>query len=157
MAANILISEATEADLPDMVAVTCDAMESDILIRFLYDHRRAEAVRKQTNALTASLGNRFSLPTDRCHIIKALDAQTSELVAWSLLRWEEGQPVTAPDKASDITDQSDFRPYYQQEVQKNWSRLTPVKPHVGKILAPALQFLQLNDQCCSARSPVCKI
>ena len=113
-----------------MVAVCCDAMEADILTRFLFDHRLAEAVRKQTESLIALLGKRFTHPTNRCHIIKAVDTQTGELVGWSLVRWEDGKPVTPPDSGS---DQADFLMHYQREQKRNWIKLTAEKPHVGKI------------------------
>jgi len=132
MAANISISEATESDLPDMVAVYCGAMETDIITRFLFGHRRAEAVRKQTESLMASLGKRFTHPTNRCYIIKAVDTQTGELVGWSLVRWEDHRPVALPDSGS---DQPDFLMHYQREKKKNWIKLlTDEKPYVGKIL-----------------------
>lgn len=134
MAANISISEATESDLPEMVALTCDAMEADILTRFLYDHRRAEAVQKQTKSLMASLGKRFTHPTNRCYIIKATDTQTGELVGWTLVRWEDGKPGPPLDSGS---DQSDFLMYYQREQRRKWVKLAAEKPHVGKILALA--------------------
>ena len=73
MPANISISEAKQSDLPDMVAILCDATEPDILTRFLFDHRRAESARKQTESNMASLGKRFTHPTNKCYIIKAVD------------------------------------------------------------------------------------
>ena len=130
MAANISISEATESDLRDMVALCCDAMEADILTRFLFGHARAEAVRKQTESLMASLGKRFTHPTNRCHIFRASDTQTGELVGWSLVRWEDGKPLAAPDSSSDTPD---FLVHYQQDVRRSWNKLTAGKPHVGKI------------------------
>ncbi|MCJ1382477.1 hypothetical protein MMC17_005590 [Xylographa soralifera] len=127
MAANISISEARESDLPDMVAVCCDGMEADILTRFLFDHRRAEAVRKQTVSLMASLGKRFTHPTNRCYIVKAVDTQTRELVGWSLVRWEDGKAAALPNSGS---NQPDFLMHYQREQKRNWLKLTAEKPHV---------------------------
>jgi hypothetical protein len=90
---KISIIEATEPDLPVMVALCCDAMEPDILSRFLFGHSHVEAVRKQTESLIASLGMRFTHPTNRCYIHKVVDTQSGELVGWSLLR------VSSPGRA----------------------------------------------------------
>ena len=79
----------------------------------------------------ASLGKRFTHPTNRCHIIKAVDVQTRELVAWTLVKWEDGTWVTRPDSGS---AQPDFPLHYQREVKRNWLKLIAGKPHVGKIL-----------------------
>ncbi|KAI9684244.1 MAG: hypothetical protein M1822_005717 [Bathelium mastoideum] len=127
MIAKISISEATESDLPEMVSITCDAMEPDILTRFLFDHRRSEAVRKQTESLMASLGKRFTHPTNRCHIMKAVDTQTEEPVGWSLVRWEDGD-IAAPPHGG--PDQPDFPTHYQREQRKYYLKLMGGKPHV---------------------------
>ena len=135
MAANISILEATESDVPVMIAIFCDAMEADILTRFLNGHRRVEAVQRQTETLTTMLGRRFTHPTNRCHIIKAVDTQTRELVGWSLLRWEDAIKL---DPSSDSgVEKRDFRVFYGQEQKKNMFRLTEGKPHIGMILASA--------------------
>ena len=134
MAANISISEAIESDLRDMVAVCCDAMEADILTRFLFDHRRAEVVRKQIESLTASLGKRFTHPTNRYHITKAVDTQTGELVSWCFVGWEDGKPVAPSGNGS---DQPVFLMHYQREQKRNWIKAAAEKPHVGGILALA--------------------
>lgn len=137
MAANISVSEATESDLPVMVAICCDAMEEDILTRFLYGHQRAEAVRKQTESLMASLGKRFTHPTNPCYIIKAVDTQTGELVGWTLVRWEEARPIAPLDT---IDNSRDFVAHYQHEVKKNWSEFMAKRSHVGKILTLASTY-----------------
>ncbi|KAL9107644.1 MAG: hypothetical protein Q9227_007451 [Pyrenula ochraceoflavens] len=130
MTENITISEAQESDLPPMVSVAVDSMEADILTSFLYGHRRAEAARKHTESLTGSLGKRFTHPTNRCHITKATDTQTGELVGWSLVRWEDGTPLADSGGSS---DQRDFPTVYMTEVKKRWNRLTAGKPHVGAL------------------------
>lgn len=138
MTANISISETTESDLPDAIAVCCDAVETDILTRFLFGHRQAEAVRKQTASLTTSLGKRFTHPTNRCYIIKAVDSQTQELVGWSLVRWEDGSWPLAPDSLANGSEQLDFVGIYQREVKRNWKNLVAYRPHVGEIFACAI-------------------
>ena len=155
MAVNISISEATEADLPDMVAVCCNSMEADILTRFLFGHQWDEAIRKQTESLTASLGKRFTHPTNRCYIVKAVDTQTGELIGWSLVKWEDGTWLNGNPVAplNSDSDQPDFPMHYQQEVKRNWIKLMAGKPHVGKILALALELPHLKDLCSSVRSP----
>jgi len=135
MAANLSISEAAESDLPEMVALCCDATEADVVNRFLYDHRRAKAVRMQTESLMASLGKRFTHPTNKCYMFKTVDTQTEELVGWILVKWEDGKAFAPPDNRS---DQPDFPTHYQREVRRNWIKLTAEKPHVGKILALGL-------------------
>ena len=151
MAANISISDAKESDLPDMVAICCDATEEDIITCFLYDHRRTEAVRKQTESLMGSLGKRFTQPTNRCYIIKAVDSQSGELVGWILVRWEEAKPAATLDSGS---DKLDFLTYYQRKVTRNWNKFRAGKPHVGKALAFAFYLPHLNNLCFSVRSPV---
>lgn len=69
-----------------MVAINCAACEPDILNRFLYGHTQIEAVSKQTASLMASLGARFTNPTNRCYIHKAVDVGSGEVVGWSLVR-----------------------------------------------------------------------
>ena len=145
MTANISISKSSESDLPTMVAVCCDALEANLLTPFLYGHRRIEAVRKQTESLMASLGRRFTHPTNRCHIVKAVDTQTGELVGWSLVRWEDGKVTALPDSGS---EQPDFLTYYLREQRKDWVKLTGEKPHVGKISIFAfLLLLHLKVFC----------
>ena len=134
MATNISISDATQSDLPGMVAVLNNATETDILTRFFFGHRRAEATRNQTESLMASLGKRFTHPTNRCYIIKAVDTQTRELVGWILVRWEEG----AKPPESDSDQPPDFVAHYTREVRRNWFKLLAEKPHVGKIYTPRL-------------------
>lgn len=138
MAANISISDATEGDLPAMVAVCCSAMEADILTRFLFSHQQAVAVQKQTSSLLGSLGKRFTHPTNRCHMIKAVDTQTGELAGWSLVRWEDSNwlPAAPPDSGA---EQPDFATHYQREVRRNWIRLTAGQPLVGKTPASCLR------------------
>lgn len=129
MATKVSINEAAESDLAEMVAVCCDSMEADILTRFLFGQRRVEAVRKQTESLMASLGRRFTHPTNRCYIHKATDTETGELIGWSLVRWEDGKPVAPSDNDP---NQSGFIKHYLREQKKNWIKLTAEKPHVGK-------------------------
>jgi hypothetical protein len=145
MAENISISEAIESDLPEMIALCCASMEADILARFLYGHRQSEAVRNQTKSLTSSLGKRFTHPTNRCYIIKAVDTQTGDLLGWSLVRWEQGMLATAPNSS---LDQPDFRTYYQQEVKKNWLKLVANKSHVGMMSTPSFYLLYLKNLYC---------
>jgi hypothetical protein len=132
MATNISISQSRESDLQEMITICCEAMEQDILTRFLYDNQRAEAIRKQTESLTVSLGNRFTHPTNRCYIIKAVEKHTGELVGWSLLGWEDGKPIALQEGSS---DQLSFLIHYQQEAKRNWAKLIAEKADVGKILA----------------------
>jgi len=152
MASNISISEATESDLPEMVAICCDGMEEDILTRFLYGHQRTVAVRKQTDSLMGSLGKRFTHPTNKCHIFKAVDTQNGELVGWILVRWET-PPTMPPDSGS---DKRDFVTHYQHEVKRNWFKLLAEKSHVGKMEALTCRLPQLKDAWSSTRSPVRK-
>jgi len=128
MATKITVSEATESDLPHMVAVCCDGMEVDILTRFLYSHQRTEAVQKQTESLMASLGRRFTHPTNRCYIFKAEDTETRKLVGWILVRWETA-PVAPPDGGP---DKPDFITHYQRDIKRNWVKILAGKSHVGK-------------------------
>lgn len=85
-------------------------------------------MQKQTKSLMASLGKRFTHPTNRCHIIKASDTLTGDVVGWCLVRWEDGTPTAA--SGSEATD---FVAHYLQEQKKNWSELVARKSHVGKI------------------------
>ena len=113
-----------------MIAITCSGVEEDILTRFLYGHRHTEAVRKQTESLMASLGRRFTHPTNRCYIFKAVDAQSKELVGWILVRWEK-PPVTPPES---VSGKLDFGTYYQREVKRKWVEILGGKSHVGKAI-----------------------
>ena len=152
MPAPISILEATEPDVPTMVAIFCDAMEEDILTLFLNGHRRVDAVRRQTETLTTVLGRRFTHPTNRCHIIKAVDTQTGELVGWSLLRWEDGIKPDAPTESG--LEQRDFRVFYGGEQKKKMFGLTEGKEHIGKTDFLPFKLLRLKESCVSARRSV---
>jgi hypothetical protein len=152
-ATTISISRAIESDLPTMVALRCGTLEEDILNRFLLDYRQAEAIRKETKSLTASLGKRFTHPTNRCYIYKAVDMQTGEMVGWTLVRWEDSNSIYAP--LDNNSDRLDLLSHYMREVRKKWYNITAEKPHVGK--SRALSFwIITSDQCISARGPICK-
>ena len=155
MAATIIsISRAIESDLLTMVALRCGTLEEDILNRFLLDHRQAEAIRKETESLTASLGKRFSHPTNRCYIDKAVDTQTGEMVGWTLVRWEDSNSIYAPSDSS--SGRIDFLSHYTREVREKWYNITAEKPHVGKSIALAFELLHLTNRCISTGGPVCK-
>lgn len=64
---------------------------------------------------------------------KAADRQTNELVGWTLVRWEDGSWLLAPDALTNGSDQLEFVGNYQREVKRNWRNLVAEKPHVGKI------------------------
>jgi GNAT superfamily N-acetyltransferase len=78
----------------------------------------------------ASLGKRFTHPTNRCYILKAIDTQTGDLVGWILFRWEEGNGIytVSPDSNS---EKLDFPQHYTREVRKKWFRITAEKKHVA--------------------------
>ena len=140
MGTDFQISEATQADLPEMIALCCEALEPDVLTRFLYGHKQAEAVRKQSESLTASLGKRFTHPTNRCYIHKAVNTTTGAIFGWSLVRWEDGswgKPVAPPDGPP-----PDFATHYTREVKKNWIKLTGEKPVVGKYITLAFFYFR---------------
>ena len=128
MFASVRIVEAVETDVEDLVAIFCDAMEEDIISRFMFGHRRVEAVKKQTEFFTPNLRKRFTHPTNRCHIVKAIDESSNKTVGWSLVRWEDGNPVEPPKSTP---DQPDFLMYYWYEQDKNWRKLTAGKEHIG--------------------------
>lgn len=132
MAAEILICEAEQEDLPKMIEICCNAVASDIITSFLYGFQPGEAVRKQTESLTASLGRRFTQPTNKCHIHKAVDVITGDLIGWILVKWEEGDPYALPPDYK--VEAGNFAAYYGKEIKHAWSRLLAGESHVGKSL-----------------------
>ena len=145
--ASISIEDATSSDLSAMIAVHIDSMETDMLTRFLYGHRRVDAVRKQTESLQKVLGGRFTNPTNRCHIVKAVDLQTNELVAWALVKWEEAVSAPPAEEGSgsgsgSSEEKRDFLTFYRQQHVRNWREVTQGKAHTGK--NPPSTFLALS-------------
>jgi hypothetical protein len=138
---TICITQAIESDLPIMIALRCETLQEDILNRFLLDHRQAEAIRKETESLMTSLGKRFTRPTNRCYIYKAVDTQTREMVGWTLVRWEDSNNIYAP--SNNDSDRLDFLSHYTREVRKKWYNITAEKPHVGKKIALAFWTINL--------------
>lgn len=133
MAATISITDAEYADVPEMIRIQRESMEPDVLKRFLYGHHNEEYVRKHYDSINAVLGKRFTSPTNTCHIHKALDTGSGELLAWSLVRWEDGNIVVPPEE-----DASDLRTHLRREQMKNWLAACGGKPHVGKALCPTV-------------------
>lgn len=136
MATNISILDAVESDLSELVALRVEAAEEDLLTRFLYGHRHAEASQKEAASLMTSLGKRFTNPTNRCHIVKAIDTESNELVGWGLVRWEDGQWVYSnmPPQVNE-SDPPNLVALYQRRVRENWQRILAGKPHVGKLFS----------------------
>ena len=132
MVESVRIMEATEEDVLELAAITLDAMEIDIITRFMFGHQREEAIRKGTKFFATSLQKRFTSPTTRCHIIKAVDGQSGEIMGWCLVRWEDGKPVEPPKVTH---DQPTFLMWYWQEQVRNWRKLTAEKKHVGMFKA----------------------
>lgn len=132
MTDNAVIEEALLADLPDMIRLCCDAVAPDVINQFLYDDQPDIARQIQTDALTNSLGRRFTHPTNPCHIYKATDPSTGDLVGWILVKWEGADAYTLPPV--DKTRPESFRSYYTREVRQAWINILKGKPHVGKYL-----------------------
>lgn len=131
MTANIAISEAEYSDLPAIISLTCEALDGDVLTRFLYGMNYHEAFRKHSDSLTTSLGKRFTQPTNPCFIYKAVDSATDEIVGWCLVRWEDGSWLSTPPPAATSSEQTDFITHYGREVKKAWISLLPDRqPHV---------------------------
>lgn len=134
MASNITILPALESDLPEMTALRGEAAEKDVLTRFLYGHRHVEAAAKEATALMTSLGKRFTAPTNRCHIVKAVDTTTNELVGWGLVRWEDGSWVHKPAPPHE----NPFIEANQKRARENWLKIIADKgPHVCKFPSPS--------------------
>ena len=97
MTRSVKILEATEADVETLVSIFVEAMEPDLSIRFMFSDRRQEAIEKQTAFALPNIRRRFTHPANKCHIIKAVKPDTDEILGWSLLRWEDGAPLKAPE------------------------------------------------------------
>ena len=146
MASDIRIAKATEADIEDLIAIFVDASEYDIISRFMFGHRREEAVNKQTEFFTPVLRRSLTHPTNQCLVLKAMDSQTREVLGWTLVRWEDGKPVKPPES---VPGQPDFLMYYWREQDKNWRKLTAGKKHVGMwaVLLHTSRHTQSSFQC----------
>ena len=123
---SITISQAAEADLDAMIEIFIDALEPDLVIRFLFGKRSTEAVRLQRVFYRQALLPRFTSPTNRCYILKATDSGRGEIVGWCLVRWEDsgaqshtskGVSASPADYPPRLNDQSmKFQKYYWAEL-----------------------------------------
>ena len=139
---SIAISQALEADLDALIKIFIDALEPDLVIRFMFSERRTKAVELQKVFYRQALLPRFTSPTNRCYILKATESSTGEIVGWSLVRWEDNEPKGHSSKAAsaspvdhpqDFIDQSmKFRRYYWDELGKMFQQTTEGQKYVGE-------------------------
>ena len=130
MASSVRVFEAAEADAETLVFIYVEAMEPDLIIRFMFSDWREEVVKKKTAFFLPHIRKSFTDPTKRCHIIKAVDLGTGEILGWSLLRWEDGTPLKPPEvpPGQDAT----FMMWYWTELDKKYRKITAGYKHVGK-------------------------
>ena len=139
---SVTISQALEADLDALVEIFIDALEPDLIIRFMFSERRTEAIELQKVFYKQALLPRFISPTNRCYISKATESSTGEIVGWSLVRWEENAPKSHSSKAAsappadhpqELTDQSvKFQKYYWAELGKMFQQATEGQKYAGE-------------------------
>lgn len=118
---KISIRPALEADLPAMIAITCAAMAPDPLTRLLYGEN---AVKTQTESLNASLGKRFTAPSNPCFIFIAVTEKG--VVGWILVRWEEG--MAFPPSLS--SSKPGFQDWYSWQIRRKWASYLEGRKHV---------------------------
>ena len=126
----VKIVDALEADIDDLVAIYCDSLEEDIITRFMFGHRRVQAVQVQTKSFVPVLRKWLTNPPSRCHIIKAVDEINGEILGWSLARWEDG--ISSPEPPKKTPGEPEFLRFYWLQQNKNWRKLTTDKKHVGE-------------------------
>jgi hypothetical protein len=139
---KISIIDALQSDLPEMVALRGEAAEADLSTRFRFSHRHIEAAQMEAASLMISLGKRFTEPTNRCHIVKAIDTDSDELVGWGLVRWEDGSWVykNMPPELKPSEPRT-FNALYLRGVKENWQKILAGKPHVGMSMVPKLSVV----------------